>query len=68
MAAWVLILVGTAALVVVVVVVALAWVLSGRAKPGGVIDPNNDPGVQAAHGHAERTNIQHDFGDIGPGI
>lgn len=68
MAAWLLILVGAAALVVVVALVALVWVLSGRAKPGGVIDPINDPGVQAAYGHAERTNIQHNFGDIGPGI
>lgn len=68
MAAWLLILVGVAALVVVVAAVALVWVLSGRAKPGGVIDPNNDPGVQAAHGHAERTNIQHNSGGIGPGI
>lgn len=68
MAAWLLILVGAAALVVVVAVVALVWVLSGRAKPGGVINPNNDPGVQAAHGQAERTSMQHRFGDAGPGI
>lgn len=68
MAAWLLILVGAAALVLVVALVALVWVLSGRAKPGGVIEPNNDPGVQAAHGHAERTNIQHNVGDLGPGI
>lgn len=68
MAAWLLILVGAAALVVVVAVVALVWVLSGRAEPGGVINPNNDPGVQAAHGQAERTRIQHNFGDAGPGF
>lgn len=68
MAAWLLILVGSAALVVVVALVVLVWVLSGRARPAGVIDTNNAPGVQAAHGHAERTNIQHNVGDIGPGI
>ena len=66
MAAVLLIVLGAAALVVVVAVVALVWVLSGRAKPGGVINPNNDPGVQAAHGQAERTNIHHNFGDSGP--
>lgn len=66
-ASW-LILVGAAALVAVVGLVALVWMLSGRAKPGGVTDPNNAPGVQAAHGHAERTNIQHNSGDLGPGI
>lgn len=68
MAAWLLILVEAAALVVVGAVVALAWVISGRAKPGGLIDPNKNPGVQAVHGHFERTNIQHYFGAIGPGI
>lgn len=68
MASWLLILVGTAALVVVVTVVALVWVLSGRAKPGGVINPNNDAAVQAAQGQSQRTNIQHNFGDMGPGI
>lgn len=47
MAAWLLILVGAAVLVVVVTVVTLVWVLSGR---------------------AERTNIQHNVGDLGPGI
>ncbi|NYI77657.1 hypothetical protein BJ988_002305 [Nocardioides panzhihuensis] len=48
MAAWLLILVGAAALVV-------------------VVDPNNAPGVQAAaHGHAERTNIQHNSGTSAP--
>lgn len=47
MAAWLLILVGAAVLVVVVAVVTLVWVLSGR---------------------AERTNIQHNVGDLGPGI
>jgi hypothetical protein len=64
MAAWLLILGGAAALVVVTGLVALAWMLSGRARPGGVIAP----GVQAAHGQAERTNIQHNSGDLGPGI
>jgi hypothetical protein len=47
MAAWLLILVGTAALVVLIAVVALVWALSGR---------------------AERTNIQHNVGSLGPGI
>lgn len=68
MAALLLILVAGAALVVVVTVVALVWVLSGRAKPGGVINPNNSRGVQAAHAQSQRTNIQHNFGDMGPGI
>ncbi|WP_328530409.1 hypothetical protein OG984_04300 [Nocardioides sp. NBC_00368] len=68
MAAWLLILVGAAALVVVIAVVAVVWVLSGRAKPGGAINPNDNPGVQAARGEAERTSIQHRFGDTGPGF
>ncbi|MFE6509945.1 hypothetical protein ACFVDI_19150 [Nocardioides sp. NPDC057767] len=38
MAAWLLILVGAAALVVVAAVVALVRALSGRAEPGGT-DP-----------------------------
>lgn len=62
---------GAAALVVAVVVaavVALVVVLSGRARPAGVIIRDNASGVQAAHGQAERTNIQHNVGDIGPGI
>jgi hypothetical protein len=53
---------------ILVGLMALVWMLSGRARPGAVIDPNNGPGVQAAHGHAERTNIQHNSGDLGPGI
>lgn len=71
MAAELLILAGVAALVVVVVVVAvvaLVVALSGRGKPTGVISPDNAYGAQAAHGHAERTNIQHNVGDLGPGI
>ncbi|MFI5625183.1 hypothetical protein ACIA03_17085 [Nocardioides sp. NPDC051685] len=68
MAALMLILLGAAALVVVVAVVALVWVLSGRAKPGGVINPNNDPGVQGARGQSERTNLQNNFGNPGSGI
>lgn len=67
MASWLLILVGAAVLVVVVALVALVWVLSGRAKPGGVINPNNDPGVQAAHAQSQR-HIQNNFGDPGPSI
>lgn len=43
MASWLLIMVGAVVLGAVVTVVALVWVLSGRAKPGGVIDSNNDP-------------------------
>jgi hypothetical protein len=62
-----LILVGAAALVVVVTVVVLVVVLSGRSKPGGAINPNN-VGVQTARGQAGQTNVQHNFGDTGPGI
>ncbi|MFJ9389414.1 hypothetical protein ACIRON_11380 [Nocardioides sp. NPDC101246] len=61
-------MVGAVVLVAVLGVVALVWVLSGRAEPGGVIDPNNDPGVQAAQAQAQRTNIQHNVGDMGPSI
>ena len=72
MAMWLLIVVGAFALgagvVAVVIVVVLASVLPGRARAGGAINPHNDPGVQPAHAHAERTNIHHNFGDTGPGI
>lgn len=69
-AALLLILVAAAALVVLVAVavVVLVVVLSGRAKPGGAINPNNNVGVQTARGQAERNDVQHNFGDTGPGI
>ena len=67
MAAWLLIPVGVAVVVAVVALVALVWVLSGRAKPGGAINPANDAAVQRAHGQSSITHTVH-HGNPGSGI
>ncbi|MFE7227219.1 hypothetical protein ACFU7D_20660 [Nocardioides sp. NPDC057577] len=68
MASWLLILVGAVVLAAAIAVVALVWVLSGRARPGHLINPHNDSGVQAEHAQAGRTDIHHNVGDMGPNI
>jgi flagellar basal body-associated protein FliL len=67
MAAWLLIPVGVAVVVAVVALVALVWVLSGRAKPGGAINPANDAAVQRAHGQSSHSQTMN-HGNPGPGI
>lgn len=67
MAAWLLLLVGLAVVVVVVALVVLVWVLSGSAKPGRAINPANDAAVQRAHFQSSQSQAMN-HGNPGPGI